>query len=89
MNNIVFTNKEKTFKKMYKIFINSEKGLIEPKKEVADYGRICDCSPEDTLFSIYETEELALEALFKESDLDIYKEDEFVVLPIYQIKPVY
>lgn len=83
MRNIVYENKDKVFHKIYKIFVNTQKGLIEPRRIDIYEDR------DIIIFSEYDTEEEAFEALFNESEISEYRQEEFIIMPVYTVRPVY
>lgn len=80
-DNIVFKNEKCNFEKVFKIFKLTDQGLVEP----INYSHL----DQRLIFSEYRNENEALEALFNSELINPFSNDEFVVLPAYQIRPEY
>lgn len=85
MSEIVYQDEKKEFKKVFKIFLNTPSGLIEPKEDVNDYGN----HYETCIFEEYDSEQEALNALFNNKEFNEFSMQEFTVLPVYRISPMY
>lgn len=85
MPNTVYADHKKDFSIVYKIFQVTEKGLVEPKESINDYGRYYDSD----IFEEYESEKEALDALFLSDKIEPYSLSQFIVMPVYKISPVY
>lgn len=85
MSDIVFKDKDKEIKKVFKIFINQNGTLKEPMEEINDYGNVY----ETNMFSSFESEESALKELFENDKLSPWQYLEMVILPVYELRPSY